>query len=704
MDILTTLEKTFSDLVSKKITSEEAVQIMKTPDIFRCMNSYINRESISPEVPLEDSDVRIMQVMVDILQFVYNDSGVEPPISDQDYDKLYELMVYAGGGEVIGYEMPAGKETHHHKYPNLRGTLTKVYYLTPDAKRTNPSRKYLDEWIKSREQMIYDATGEHIDLNDEEVYVFPKWDGVSGIQECAPDGAMVLALTRGDTTRNIAYDITRHLQKTVPESGITTKKPHGVKYEIMMRESELEKYNKKYHTDYKSTRSIVSSIINSDDVDERDELLVPVPLRVYEEGSPLSAERIHPKALSEFPSLKCKLKDRDAIANFAENHRYVDGLRTDGAVIHLINPKLHEILGRTDNKNNFEVAYKFTEEVAMSHIEGMEFSVKNFGRITPVAIFEPVKMKGNKVKRVSLGSKARFDSLRLAKGDEVKVHYDIIPYITVDSSCERSGKKPFEFPDKCPICGEPLNIDEDDAIAKCDNVDCPSKVTGRVVNYLSKMKIKNISYATVKLLHERGYLDNIRDLYKLEKKVFELSQIPTLGAVSVSNIINAINEKDTAYDFELFGSLGIESVGRKMFKKLFEVYTVDELIEIAEKGKADKLCKVGGIQTKTAEKIVDGINANKKTIEYLMKKIDILDSSKMSGSKFSICFTKVRDPKLEELIETKGGETSESVTKDTSALIVPDLETKSGKVDKAKKYGIPIIPYADAELYIKSNY
>ena len=87
-----------------------------------------------------------------------------------------------------------------------------------------------------------------------------------------------------------------------------------------------------------------------------------------------------------------------------------------------------------------------------------------------------------------------------------------------------------------------------------------------------------------------------------------------------------------------------------------------------------------------------------------MKKIDILDSSKMSGSKFSICFTKVRDPKLEELIETKGGEASESVTKDTSALIVPDLATKSGKVDKAKKYGIPIIPYADAELYIKSNY
>ena len=174
--------------------------------------------------------------------------------------------------------------------------------------------------------------------------------------------------------------------------------------------------------------------------------------------------------------------------------------------------------------------------------------------------------------------------------------------------------------------------------------------------------------------------------------------------MSVSNIINAINEKDTAYDFELFGSLGIESVGRKMFKKLFEIYTVDELIEIAEKDKADKLCKVGGIQTKTAEKIIDGINANKKTIEYLMKKIDILDSSKMSGSKFSICFTKVRDPKLEELIETKGGETSESVTKDTSALIVPDLATKSGKVDKAKKYGIPIIPYADAELYIKSNY
>ena len=704
MDILTTLENTFSDLVSKKITSKDAVDVMKSPEISRCMNTYINRESISPEMPIEDSDVRIMQVMVDILQFIYNDSGVEPPISDQDYDKLYELMVYAGGGEVVGYEIPAGKATYHHKYPNLRGTLAKVYYLTPDAKRTNPSRKYLDEWIESKERAIYEATGKHIDLNEEEIYVFPKWDGVSGIQQCRPDGTMEMALTRGDTTRNLAYDITRHLKVTVPTSGITTKKPHGVKYEIMMRESELDKYNKKYHTDYKSTRSIVSSIINSDDVDERDELLVPVPLRVYEADTPMSDEKVHPKAFSEYPSLKCKLKDRDAISKFAEEHRYIDGLRTDGAVIYLIDPKLHEILGRTNNKNNFEVAYKFTEEVAMSTIKDIEFSVKNFGRITPVAIFEPVKMKGNKVKRVSLGSKARFDSLRLAKGDEVKVHYDIIPYITVDGSCERSGKTPFEFPDKCPICGEPLDIDDDAAIAKCDNVDCPSKVTGRVVNYLSKMKIKNISYATVKLLHENGYLDNIRDLYKLNKKVFELSQIPTLGAVSVSNIIKSIEDKNIVYDYELFGSLGIESIGRKVFKKIFEAYNAEELLKIAEKGKIDELCQIPGVQSKSAQKIVDGINANRKTIDYLMKKLDVMSSANAADTTFSICFTKVRDESLEELIESKGGETVDNVSKDTSALIVPDLNTKSGKVDKARKYGIPIIAYDDAENYIRSNF
>ena len=168
-----------------------------------------------------------------------------------------------------------------------------------------------------------------------------------------------------------------------------------------------------------------------------------MPFHYIEEGS--DREVLHPAVFS-YPYIKCKLRDRDLIKKFAEDNRYVEGrFRTDGAVIYIINPKLQDILGRSNEKNNFEVAYKFTEETAMTELKRIEFSVRNFGRITPVAVFKPVKIKGNTVSRASIGSKARFDTLSLAKGDDVILHYDIIPYITVGPGCLKADRSPIEF-------------------------------------------------------------------------------------------------------------------------------------------------------------------------------------------------------------------------------------------------------------------
>lgn len=703
MDVLTAYERMLEDLISGKITSAEAVDTIKnTKELMGTINSYLRAEAYGT-APLADEDIQIIHAIIEVLQFIYNDSGVEPPISDTEYDRLYEMMVNGGGTEVIGYTMGDVGEAHPHKYPTLRGTLKKTYYLSRDEKRTNPSRKYLDEWIESAEKTIFDSTGTHVNLNDEDIYVFPKWDGVSGIQECNPDGTMVLGLTRGDTEHNIGYDITKHLAVSVPNSGITTEKPHGVKYEIMMENDGLDEYNEQYKTDYKSTRSIVSSIINSADCDERDELLRPIPLRYIEEGS--NREILHP-AVFKYPYIKCKLKDRDLIKKFANDNRYVDGkYRTDGAVIYIINPKLQEILGRSNEKNNFEVAYKFTEETALTEIKKIEFSVRNFGRITPVAVFKPVKIKGNTVSRASIGSKARFDTLQLAKGDEVVLHYDIIPYITVNpATCQRANRYPIEFVSECPACGEHLDYGPNDAIVKCPNPDCPSKATGRILNFIQKMKIKNISYATVDLLHKFGYLDSIKDLYKIESRMSDIMQIPTMGAVKVNRIIQSIQDRTTVKDYELFGALGIEGIAKETFKTIFDCVKPNDLMEAVEDKDIDFITDIKGIGKSKATKVFEGLRANRKTIRSLSKHIDVYHDD---APEFTVAFSKIRDNDghLIELIESLGGAEVDSVTKDTSMLIVPSLDTEaSSKIKKAREKGIPVVPFDEAESYIRNRW
>ncbi len=703
MDVLTTYEKMLGDLISGHMTSAEAVDtINNTKELIGTIRTYLHAEAYNP-APLADEDIQLIHAIIEVLQFVYNDSGVEPPISDTEYDRLYEMMINGGGADVVGYQMADVGDAHEHKYPMLRGTLKKTYYLTRDEKRTNPSRKYLDEWIESAEKTIADSTGRHIDLNDEDIYVFPKWDGVSGIQECNADGTMVLGLTRGDTERNIGYDITKHLAVTVPTSGIQTERPHGVKYEIMMENNGLDAYNEKYKTDYKSTRSIVSSIINSADCDERDELLCPIPLRYVEEGS--NREILHP-AVFTYPYIKCKLRDRDKIREFAENNRYVNGkYRTDGAVIYIINPKLQDILGRSNEKNNFEVAFKFTEETAMTQLKRIEFSVKNFGRITPVAVLKPVKIKGNTVSRASIGSKARFDTLSLAKGDDVILHYDIIPYITVSPTCMKANRQPIEFVSECPICGEHLDYGPDDAIVKCPNPDCPSKATGRILNFITKMKIKNISYATVELLHRFGFLDTIKDLYKIESHMSGIMQIPTMGAVKVNRIIQSIQDRSTVRDYELFGALGIEGIAKETFKVIFDNVRPNDLMDAIEDKDIDILTGINGIGPAKAKKVFDGLRANRKTIRALSKHVDVYHDD--SAPKFTVAFSKIRDNEgsLISLIESLGGTETDHLSKDTSMLIVPSTDGgTSNKIAKAKANGIPVVAFDDAAEYIRNRW
>jgi len=109
-------------------------------------------------------------------------------------------------------------------------------------------------------------------------------------------------------------------------------------------------------------------------------------------------------------------------------------------VITFINPELKKVLGRDNDINNFEVAYKFTSEFAYSKVKDVEFYVSEFGFITPVVVFSPVYLKGNTVQKASISNKARFDELNLHYGDTIKVLYDIVPYITLDDYCMEMNK------------------------------------------------------------------------------------------------------------------------------------------------------------------------------------------------------------------------------------------------------------------------
>lgn len=695
----------YQKLVDGEMTCQEASEIMKSSEVRKTVNAYLHKKQVNSLVPYFPEDLQNIQGLINVTQFIYNDSGLDTGLSDSEYDTLYAIMLDNGGSDIISVPIaPDATNIAHHKYPSLRGTLTKTHYLSLDEEKTNPSRKYLDEWIQTMENKIYQTSGKRVNLNDEDIYVFPKFDGVSGIFEMNDDGTINRVLTRGFTERNEAQDITRHFKGFPKREFHEFNGPYGLKTEVMMYESDLAAYNEKYHTDYKNTRSIVSGILNSDEYDpEKSRYLHAIPLRV---GNEAGDQLVAKEAFKNFPFLRCKLKDRTAIHNFALGHRYINNeLRCDGAVIYIINPELQKILGRENDKNNFEVAYKFTEESEMSILKDVTFNMGLFGRLAPVAQVKPVKLKGNTIENISLGSIGRFKELHLHKGDKVKVLYDIIPYMAFDSDCEHNyDGKVFEIPTECPECGSELVFSESGDIASCVNPECPCRKIGKILNYLSKMKIDGLSYGVITKLYHEGIVEDISDLYKLKKHKKEIIEIDGFGKKMLESLIDAIDAKREIPDYMLLGSIGIEGVSNKTFERIMPYMDIDDLYEAAENKSYHSLIGIPTIREKTATKIIDGVRNNMKLLKKLEKELTIIPTKgNLEEPKFHVCFTMIRDPELEDWIVKQGGKIDDSITHNTTFLVVPSPDTQSTKVDKARKYGVRVVPIEKAKLVIEAE-
>lgn len=682
---------------------EECCEILQTLE-FKNFISFVKRKKLEGGM-FSDKDYISIALLVDILQSIYNYSDLETGVSDQDYDILYEVLEDKNL-DFVSVAIKSKKKIVHHKYTRLRGTLEKIFAL--DNKKVNKSRKSLEQWIARKEKYLRDI-GKPYNLMEHEVYIFPKWNGISVIHEFDENNHLIRSLTRGFTELNEAEDVTdvfKPIEDKIKTKAVEVKGiPYGLKTEVIIEEKVFKKYNKEKGTDFKSARSLCNSIILGEP-DDRVNLLTIKKLRysTIDKDGEESLERNCPEVFESSYTILFKLSDKDMIHKYAVEYHNTEGCDCDGIVIQFVEDDIKQALGRDGDKNRFEVAYKYNEEVAYTKIQDIKFQIGPLGTMTPVAVFSPVKMKGNKITNASLGSYQRFLDLELAKGDVVKILYEIIPYLVYDEddpNCERSGKKMITAPKKCPECGEPFDIS--DTSPKCMNPKCPCKQKGKILNYVRKMRIDGIDYQTITSLYEVGILTNIKDLYSLKKKKDLIVELPGFGERSYGIMIDEINSRRQVYGSTLLGSLGIAGASKLTFKPLLNAFTIDEIMEFAETNRIDAFTCLKGVKEKKAEKIISGLLENRSLINFLKKELEILPEGK-AQVRFITCFHGLKSLEILDLIEKKHGTVKDTLTKDVDFLISEHGDDGSSKVEKAKKYGIEIVSLKDAKDYIKENY
>ena len=670
-----------------KEMSEDDIRLIYHKIDFNSLTNYFL------ENELVDDDC---ETLIKTLQYIYNNTGVMPPISDDKYDRLYALYI-EHRPDIVGAEVVSDKEIKSHRYPELRGTLDKLHYFKSEDKREKDSRRSVQDWVASIMRTAVDIqplTREYL-----EVDIYPKWDGISCVFETDETHVVDTALTRGDTEKNEAVDISRFFKGVKFEDiDLCVDHPMGVKTELIMSKSDFEKV--KEIEDFSSPRSVISGLFNSDEPNmELLKYLTVVPLRVqdYITKETHVIPFLDMREASNLLDLEDLERKSLKIYNEARENYPIDGV-----VFVLKNKELINRLGRKDNINKYEAAFKFPAESKETILKEVIFSIGKLGGITPVAIVEPVVIKGNTITNASLGSIDRFKHLGLALGDTVEIQYEIIPYL---EPVRHNGGELIEVPTHCPVCNEEL---KNTPLLSCVNRECPAVKIGRILNYIQKMGISFLSIGTLSKLIQAKVVTDIDDIYTLEEKRSIITSINGLGDKTLTKIVKSVKSRSSVYMHQLLGSLGIDSVGRKTFKKVCEKYQTNTLSDVvAYLTNEQYLLDVEGIKQITASKIKHGLESNMSLLTEIIKHLAIKPYSsnkEIDPNAITIYFTNVRDAEFSEFLKSQGIIICDDFNKKTKVLIVPDVEDKvSKKKEKAIKWGIQILTLSQAKEYFKYN-
>ena len=402
---------------------------------------------------------------------------------------------------------------------------------------------------------------------------------------------------------------------------------------------------------------------------------------------------------------KCKTADEvwNAIQKIGEMRGDLE-YDIDGAVVKLNNLSERATLGNTIKFPRWAVAYKYPPEEKGTRLLDVEVNTGRTGRVTPVAIFEPISLCGTTVSRATLHNQDFIDQLGLGIGDTIVVYKsgEIIPKVKeVDLSKRPADWKPYKMPEFCPVCGHRLVRDEGGVDLKCMNMTCPGTLVNRIVNFVSRdcMDIKGFGSEYIRKLTEEGYIKDIADVFELQEKRDELIGKGILGRdTNTDKLLAAIEtaKAETSADKVLAG-LGIPGVGKATSKELIRTFGSIDAVAEAQK---DALVAVQDIGEISAEGIYNFFHdEGNRALMLRLKDLGLnfakeeaeAQGTALTGLTFCITGTLegMSRSEAESLIESNGGKPVSSVSKKTSYLLMG--ADAGSKERKARELGVPII-------------
>ncbi len=379
----------------------------------------------------------------------------------------------------------------------------------------------------------------------------------------------------------------------------------------------------------------------------------------------------------------------------------------DGAVVKLNNLADREKLGATSKVPRWAIAYKYPPEEKETVLRSIELSVGRTGRITPTAVFDPVRLCGTKVERATLHNQDFMDELDVRIGDTIRVYKsgEIIPKVkSVVKDKRPEGTVPFRIGDKCPVCGHRAEREENTADVKCMNPNCPAQLENHILNFVSRgaMDIKGFGAAYIRELIEHGYLQDVADIYRLQEHREELIASGIIGKEkNTDKLLRAIEDSKENEPQQLLAGLGIPGIGRAAARDLMHRFTSIDKLQCAGEEELIAVPDMGEISVRNVrEYFADETNQKllcslKELGVNMVSHEAVSAEGALSGKTFVITGTLPTLDRKEAvaLIEKHGGKVTGSVSKKTDYLVAG--EAAGSKLAKAQSLGTAILSEED---------
>lgn len=595
--------------------------------------------------------------------------------------------------------------------------------VTPDSPTQRVGGQPLESFTQVRHQVPLESLQDVFDFSeleafdqrvkgvvpDAEYVVEPKVDGLSVALEYE-DGLFVRGATRGDG--QVGEDVTENL-RTVRAIPLKIPDPPPrliVRGEVYMPKKVFHALNeereRRGESLFANPRNAAAGSLRQ--LDPKVAASRKLDIAVFNIQWPQGSFSTHLETLNYLqnkgfkviPHYSCALVSQVTarITEIGENRESFP-FDIDGSVVKVNNLSQREILGSTAKFPRWAAAYKYPPEVKPAKVVDIVVQVGRTGVLTPKAVLTPVRLAGTTVTNATLHNQDFITEKDIRIGDTVLVRKagEIIPEVlSVVPDQRPEGTQPYFLPQICPVCGAPVERDEDGAHIRCTGAECPAQLLRNLAHFASRdaMDIEGLGISVMENLVNAQLVKTPGDLYFLKEE--DVSKLERMGKKSAQNLLAAL-EKSKSQDLSrLIYAFGIRQVGQKAGKILAARFQTLEHLQNAD---LKELTAVDDIGEVTAQSILDWMSnpQSRHLIDRLREAgVNMTVAEQGSDRRFAgmtFVFTgtleKFTRDEASEMVEARGGKAAGSVSKKTAYVVAG--EAAGSKLRKAQELGVPVI-------------